>query len=250
MDQHSDRLLEALKSFVEDALAGALDGVRDSVRELDSRLSRVADEIRAQTREELEAARKQVLEKVESAVGETTATLDNLEAELVSRVENARQEAAGEIENLGADFESRLDPVKRDAEAAKQEAEQGRLEAETVGQNLSEVEQRTAGSIGDLEGKLEEVSGQLDRRIESALEPLRTELARLASTLTATHEELMQHKAGTERLGSMLDGLSRVFGGAGRRPRSAESEADEPGLAPADRDELENALDRAFSNNP
>lgn len=269
-----ERLVEALGTIAELMGRDGLDSIRNTVEELERRLT---GEI-AEAGRRLDSVVPEIKEEMTRETEKVMVSVAAVDERLAVGIERAGQAAQAEVERVRSDLESRLDD--REKQSAESD-ESRRRQIEEMGDRLSGVssdfEDRLDRARTDLEGRVAQLESELAEKASNRIEAVETAVSEardahqsidekvdgLAQAFRDLEQKFTDQTTTSSRLSGLLTNLETVFSAqrAAQQGAAAVTTAGDASVAGAEADrkkkgdgeapqmssnELDNALNNLF----
>jgi len=204
-DEDRQQVAQSLESIVRIVLSKELAALRDSIADVDSKLTERVDSVSESTVSRIDQMRDHVVpgfEELRSKLNEAEQSKERSMADLDDRLAQATSSMKDEMRGLAEDLEE----PKREIGSLKQRLEDSQREIEALREELSESVQANATlmeAAGKTENEIEALREELKRPYEQ-IESLREELRRPNEQLEALREAVEEPK---QQLQSVRDEL-------------------------------------------
>jgi chromosome segregation ATPase len=195
-DEDRQQVAQSLESIVRIVLAKELAALRDSIADVDSKLTERVDSVTESTASRIDQMRDHVVpgfEELRSKLNEADQTRERLMANLDDRLAQATSSMKDEMRGLAEGFEE----PKREIGSLKQRLEDSLREIEALREELSESVQANA--------TLMEAAGKTENEIEALRENLKRPNEQLEALREAVEEPKQQLQSMRDELRSLTD---------------------------------------------
>lgn len=204
-DEDRQQVAQSLESIVRIVLSKELVALRDSIADVDSRLTERVETVTDSTASRIDQMRDQIVpgfEELRSKLNEAEQTRERSTADLDDRLAQASSSMKDEMRGLAEGLEE----PKREIGSLKQRLEDSQREIEALREELGESVQANATlmeAAGKTENEIEALREEMKRPYEQ-IESLREELRRPNEQLEALREAVEEPK---QQLQSLRDEL-------------------------------------------
>jgi chromosome segregation ATPase len=214
-DEDRQQVAQSLESIVRIVLRKELVTLRDSIADVDSRLSERVDSATSSAESRIDQMRDHVVpgfEELRSRMNEADEARERSMAELDDRLAQATSSMKDEMRGIA----EALDEPKREVGSLKQRLEDSQREIEALRQELNESQQANATLIeaaGKTENEIEALREELKRpgeQIEALREEMRRPNEQLEALKVAVEEPKQQLKSIQDELRSLTDRLQDI----------------------------------------